>query len=912
MESGNSTTDTSSTGNLAADLRSVFSKAHLSVPLALAILLIGCSFYHFLLFHTLAELVAIIIGMLMFAVAWNVYPYSRNNFLMFVACGYFWIAFLDLFHALTYKGMTVFMVADANPASHLWIVARYMESIVLLIAPLFLFRALKRNTLFLLFMLATISLLALIMSGTFPVAYIEGQGLTRFKIVSEYIIILILASALVHLGYRRKLLARNVYYLMASSIILTMLAELAFTFYVSVYGLSNLVGHIFKLFSYWLLFIAIVRTTLVTPYAALRSEIGMRKCTEKALTSSNRALRVLTSINEILTGAESENELLKRVCQVIVHAGDYRLAWVGYNEDDENKSLHVMASAGVDAAFLRHPDLTWAEPEEGDFTPGEAIRNEQGIVIQDIFSDSDCVPCRDDAKEYGFSSLIALPLSINERVFGVLAIYAADVNTFSTDEINLLSELANDLAFGIQALRTHRDHELVSETLSETEEKFRNLSEQALVGVYLVQDGVFKYVNPRFAELFGYESGEIIGRLKPEDVVIPEDWPVVRENLRKRMDGEVQSMHYEFRVFRKDHSVMDVEVFGNRSIYQGKPAVLGSLLDITQRVHADEAIRASENKFRTIVDAEPECVKLLDTHGNLVEMNPAGLAMLEVESPEQVIGKSILPFVMKKDQPAFKELAGKVLKGESGTLQFEITGSKGTHRFMETHAVPIIDNGKVSNLLAVTRDISQHKQAEQVLLDSAKEKQRLLTQTVQSVALTVEKRDPYTAGHQSRVAELSVLVAREMGLDEERIIGIHLGAIIHDIGKIYVPAEILNRPGRLTDSEFSIVKSHAEVGYEIMKDVQFPWAVNEIIYQHHERMDGTGYPQGLKGDEIALEARIVGVADVLEAISSHRPYRAALGLDKAIEEIQRGRGLQYDADVVDACERLFENGKFNL
>jgi putative nucleotidyltransferase with HDIG domain len=286
--------------------------------------------------------------------------------------------------------------------------------------------------------------------------------------------------------------------------------------------------------------------------------------------------------------------------------------------------------------------------------------------------------------------------------------------------------------------------------------------------------------------------------------------------------------------------------------------------------------------------------------------------MLEVDSPEQVIGKSILPFVMEKDQESFKKLAETIFKGESGKLQFEIVGRKGTHRYMETHAVPLMEGDKVTNLLAVTRDISQHKEAENVLRDSADAQQKLLMQTVQAVALTVEKRDPYTAGHQSRVAELAVMIADKMGLDEQRLIGIHLGGLVHDIGKVYIPAEILNRPGRLTDSEFSMVKSHPDVGHEIMKEVQFPWAVNEMIYQHHERLDGTGYPQGLKGDEIALEAKIIAVADVVEAISSHRPYRPALGIDKAIEEIERGRNTLYEPAVVDACISLYRDGKIKL
>jgi PAS domain S-box-containing protein len=182
--------------------------------------------------------------------------------------------------------------------------------------------------------------------------------------------------------------------------------------------------------------------------------------------------------------------------------------------------------------------------------------------------------------------------------------------------------------------------------------------------------------------------------------------------------------------------------------------------------------------------------------------------------------------------------------------------------------------------------------------------------TVEAVSIALEKRDPYTAGHQNRVASLSVAIAREMGYSEERIEGIRLGSMVHDIGKISVPAEILNRPGRLSSDEFGIIKAHPEAGYDILKGVDFPWPIAQMVLQHHERIDGSGYPLGLKGAEITEEARILAVADVVEAITSHRPYRPSLGLDIALAEVERGRGSAYDPQVVDACLSLFREKDF--
>jgi putative nucleotidyltransferase with HDIG domain len=200
--------------------------------------------------------------------------------------------------------------------------------------------------------------------------------------------------------------------------------------------------------------------------------------------------------------------------------------------------------------------------------------------------------------------------------------------------------------------------------------------------------------------------------------------------------------------------------------------------------------------------------------------------------------------------------------------------------------------------------IENHKRAQEVVA--------LLEKSVELLAYTVEIRDPYTAGHEKRVSELSVAIAKAMGLDEDRIRGLRLAAIVHDIGKIQVPAEILVKPGRLSDIEKRLVMEHPTVGYNILKQIHYPWPVAEAVWQHHERLDGSGYPRGLVGDEIILEARIIAVADIVEAMFSHRPYRAALGLDAAFEEVQRLSPAQLDPNVVQICLDLLRSGAVQL
>lgn len=214
--------------------------------------------------------------------------------------------------------------------------------------------------------------------------------------------------------------------------------------------------------------------------------------------------------------------------------------------------------------------------------------------------------------------------------------------------------------------------------------------------------------------------------------------------------------------------------------------------------------------------------------------------------------------------------------------------------------------------LRVEERTRQLKDSKEKLKQTLAKLRKTLGATIHAIALTVETKDPYTAGHQRRVSNLARAIAGEMGLTEDQIDGIRMAGIIHDLGKISIPSEILTRPGRLTDIELKFIKTHPEVGYDILKDIDFSWPIADIVLQHHERIDGSGYPRGISGEEILIEARIIAVADVVEAMASHRPYRAALGIHKALEEISTHKGKLYDEKAVDACLTLFREKDFEL
>jgi PAS domain S-box-containing protein/putative nucleotidyltransferase with HDIG domain len=334
----------------------------------------------------------------------------------------------------------------------------------------------------------------------------------------------------------------------------------------------------------------------------------------------------------------------------------------------------------------------------------------------------------------------------------------------------------------------------------------------------------------------------------------------------------------------------------------------GFIQDVTDRHEADERLAAAATEWRQTFDAMPDSVAVLDAAGIVRRCN---------RSAAELAGRAFEGIVGGHCYEEFHHAAGFV--EDCPHQRARVTGKaescvlRQDGRWLRVTFQPVFDAaGSFAGGIHVASDISELKQAEQRLIDSLLQVRTLSEQTIAAIAGIVELRDPYTAGHQQRVGELAAAIAGQMGLDDDTVAGVRVAGQVHDVGKIAVPAETLNKPGRLSEMEFAVIKEHAQTGYGILRPIDFPWPVAEIVRQHHERLDGSGYPRGLCGADIFLEARILAVADVVEAMASSRPYRAALGSDAALAEVEAGSGVRYDEAVVAACQSVLARGIFKV
>jgi PAS domain S-box-containing protein len=493
-----------------------------------------------------------------------------------------------------------------------------------------------------------------------------------------------------------------------------------------------------------------------------------------------------------------------------------------------------------------------------------------------ILMDNDNVTCTLEALHKGAQDYLA-----KEQLDDKLLIHALQL---AMDRRQIKDGLKNHC---LQVMK--EDH---IDVLQKSEERYRTLFEQSKNAIIVTsRERSIIAVNQATLALFNYTREEMLNMHLYELYAAPattkesQQFMEQEEVTLRKKDGTVINGLLTATVHRADDGSM-----------QGYQVVIS---DIKERRSVDEKLSGQALIFENINDA----IIVTDLEGNIKSWNPAAKEMFGCEGDflRTTIG-GLTTQVTK----------GKLQTGRwTGEMNF--TRQDGTEGICETTVIPLRNEvGTITSVFGVCRDITDRKRAEAYLQQSYEQLQETLIATVNTLASTIEMRDPYTAGHQRRVTMLACAIAEEMELTNDQFDGLRLASLIHDLGKINVPAEILSKPGKISEIEFSIIRYHPQICHDILKKIELPWPVAQIVLHHHERLDGSGYPQGLKGDEIIYEAKILGVADVVEAMASHRPYRPALGVKLALEEITKNRGILYDPVIVDTCVKLFTKRKFRF
>lgn len=327
------------------------------------------------------------------------------------------------------------------------------------------------------------------------------------------------------------------------------------------------------------------------------------------------------------------------------------------------------------------------------------------------------------------------------------------------------------------------------------------------------------------------------------------------------------------------------------------------------RHEMEKKIRDNENRMTTILNSIADSVVVVTETGVIDYVNPSAETLL-VTGKDEMLGRNFHDAIRIGSDPN----DGMYFPMSMNYIEFNnyiTTGNKSIP--VDLTSTPLRqENGRTSGAVIVVRDITQQVEYDRKIQESMDKLRRVLYGIVEAISKTVETRDPYTAGHQKRVADIAKEIAREMNLGRDVIESVDIAGQIHDLGKIAIPAEILNKPGRINHIEFELIKMHSQMGADILKNIDFPWPISDIVLQHHEKFDGTGYPNGISGEDILIQARILTVADVLEAMASHRPYRAALGIEAAFAELRKNRGTHFDPVVVDSCMRVFIEKGFSM
>lgn len=1029
----------------------------LGQPVIFSLVCLVAASINYLFFHALAEIFSIVVAFTAMVVATTASRFARNHFVVFVSIAIGWCAGIDLVHTLVFKGMQLLPDDSANPATQMWVAARYLQSLAFVLAPFAIQRRFSTVQLHLAFGGCASVLLALIATGHFPDAYIEGQGLTDFKVYSEYVIIAVLGLAVVHMRHTREHLSSRVYSSMVAAAITMMVSEFLFTRYVSVYAQANLAGHLLKIFSYWFVYIALIRNTIRDPFMMLRKESQAREqlATErgqllqhlgervkelssinailelsertdldvegllrgsaqclpqgftvpgqvrvniqcewgefghtrpsvparrslsqpmmlggsqvgtllawypdtgsddtahflkeeedlltnasrlicdaiKRLMATERALRLrslyetLSKTSHAVVHSQSPKELLDSLYATLVALGTFPLFYI-VETTRGTWPLKLVRHHGMADGLRQELDVLLSDPRSPLFVVLQKVR--EGAVssetIEDIYKGlaisniPELKQWRDFLKEQGIVNRAVLPLLCKGELQGVVILYARGLAALDEEQITLLQQITAEMGFALDNFESRKQALEAQAQADRMESQFQEVFKASPVPMMIssVDDQRLLAINDALQQLVGYTLSEIptqdewFRRVYPDDTQLAELQRHWQQSLQEGQHGiPIQSPLLTLHA--KDGTP---HLVTGRMTVMGRHAIV-AWTDLTDIQKSEQALLESERRFRSMVE-QTLAAMYVRRDGRYIYVNPRYTEMTGW-SADELLGQPVLGFIDPSPENLLQihEAWSELHDGQHASVSYEVPFRRKDGELIQlslTGKLITWEDGKPATILLAT-DMTEQRRAQKQAAEHLQRIEDAMRGTLQAVSSMVEMRDPYTAGHERRVGLIASAIARQMGWSEERCQNLELLGLVHDIGKIAIPSEILTKPTRLTPLEMQMMRGHAQAGYEILKNVPFPTPVADIIHQHHERMDGSGYPQGLKGEEILPEARILAVADVLESMASHRPYRPAVGLNAALEEVIQNKGTLYDSQVVDAALELIRHKGYQL
>ena len=678
--------------------------------------------------------------------------------------------------------------------------------------------------------------------------------------------------------------------------------------------------------------------------------------TNKALRRSNRALQTLSACNQIIIRENNESVLMKEICRVIVESGQYRMSWVGFAVNDVEKSVLPVADFGFVDGYLDQAKITWDENATGKGPTGTAIRTGQACIVHDIQSDPNYHPWRSNALNRGYRSAIALPFAINNSAVGTLNIYSNEEDAFDENEVNLLTELTNDLSYAINAIRIKEQRNQSEQQLFESQQRLVQFVERSPLGIIEWNTNLeIEAWNPAAEEIFGYSKEEAIG--KHSDQLLPgissfkfnsnpfdgysnKGFNVNANEIYAKNNEKIICNWYNFPLVDKEGHLYRFASIVEDVTNQINAEVMreNQLQRLNALRHIDMSILGSFDLNIVLNTIVEECIDKLQVDAISIYKYDSLQNVLEYKCSSGFKSTDWQDIQLKPGEG----LAGRVIADRKMVLISDLSEIREKplrfsifvpDKFSSYIGIPLISKGEVKGVFEVfnkTKISGQeawldflHMLTGQaaIAIDNAEQYEKLqisnmnlasaYDKTIEGWSKTLELRDQVTEGHAVRVTEITLRLAEILGLKKDELVHIRRGALLHDIGKIMLPDSILHKPGPLNEEEWMLMKQHPQIAYKLLSPIKYLRPALNIPYMHHEKWDGSGYPNGLKEDQIPLEARIFAIVDVWDALNSDRPYRKAWDRKKIITYLKEQSGIHFDPLIVTQFFKLLEEQKDN-